>query len=214
MKTRLLVIFLIIISFKSYCQINEYLVKHNGDTLWGKIKLMHNVFSVSGKNNIEINAKEVKILHSSKYKGSTVVQCNLQLYTENLVELERDWVNVIAKDTVMIIDEIYSTPKMNLYFGTDNMRVPYYFYKLPTDVYPVQLVVRYHLSGGLSNYGNNPAALRGDRSRTHLVEDKGYVNQLMAIMNNCSKISEGMWEILSYRDYSLKQLIKKYNKCK
>ncbi|MFZ1371923.1 MAG: hypothetical protein WAR78_16165, partial [Ferruginibacter sp.] len=57
------------------------------------------------------------------------------------------------------------------------------------------------------------ARFRGDRSRVQLAEDKGYVNQLRAIMANCNKIPQTMWDLLSYRDYSLKKIIKKYNSC-
>ena len=115
---------------------------------------------------------------------------------------------------MMILDEIYSTPKINLYFGKNTFKTHFYFYKTPSDSFPVQLVIRYYLQGGLANYDNDKARYRGDRSKLNIVEDKGYVNQLHAIMSECKKIPETMWELLSYRDYSLKQLIKKYNKCK
>ena len=37
--------------------------------------------------------------------------------------------------------------------------------------------------------------------------DKGYVNQLYAIMGNCKKIQSNVWELLSYREYSFKEVI-------
>ena len=75
-------------------------------------------------------------------------------------------------------------------------------------------MVRYYLGGGLTAYNNDPGNNRSERSRVHIEEDKGYVNQLRAIMGQCNKIPEAMWENLSYRIYSLKAVIKKYNKCK
>ena len=101
-----------------------------------------------------------------------------------------------------------------MYYVQNNFKLPFYFYKTPTDPKPIQLVIRYYLAGGLANYDNDRARYRGDKSRVTLVEDKGYVNQLHAIMGDCKKIPETMWELLSYRDYSLKKVIKKYNMCK
>jgi hypothetical protein len=125
-----------------------------------------------------------------------------------------DWTDLSSLDTVLVLEEVYTTPKINLYYGTDKFKRQYYFYQTPLDSLPVQLVVRYHLGGGLNSYAINPAANRGEKSRIHIEEDKGYVNQLRAIMIACNKIPDGMWEILSYRIYSLKKLIKKYNKCR
>lgn len=202
------------ISACCFSQKEDYLVKNNGDTIWGNINLKHNVFYVSGTSPVEINAADVTKIKSDNYKGNTVVRCNLLLYTENLAELDIDYIKKGNIDTVLILDEIYATPKINLYYVVNNFKLPFYFYKTPTDPKPVQLVIRYFLQGGLDNYERDRARYRGDKSKVQLAEDKGYVNQLRAIMGNCKKIPEPMWEMLSYRDYSLKKVIKKYNQCK
>jgi hypothetical protein len=203
------------LSSNCFSQQKDYLVKNNGDTIFGKIRLKNKIFTITnGESTQIVQSTEVKKIDCNNYKGTTVVNCNLQLYNDDLSDLEMGWVNVSASDTVMVLQEIYTTPKINLYFGTDNFRRQYYFYKTPQDSFPVQLVVRYHLGGGLTAYAAHPEENRGERAKVHIEEDKGYVNQLMAIMGDCKKIPEGMWEILSYRDYSLKQLIKRYNKCK
>jgi hypothetical protein len=201
------------ISLIGFSQKGDYLVKTNGDTVWGTIKLNRQVFYVNGTSSIEILADDVAKIKSVNYKGNTVVHCNLLLYTENLAELDIDYIKKGNIDTVLILDEIYATPKINLYYVVNDFKLPFYFYKTPTDPKPVQLVIRYFLQGGLDNYERDRARYRGDRSRVQLAEDKGYVNQLRAIMGNCNKIPEPMWEMLSYRDYSLKKVIKKYNKC-
>lgn len=189
------------------------MVKNNGDTLWGSIKLNRQVFYVDGNSPALIQADDVSKIKSVNYKGNMVVHCNLLLYTENLSELDIDYIKKGSIDTVLILDEIYATPKINLYYVLNDFKLPFYFYKTPADPKPVQLVIRYFLQGGLDNYERDRARYRGDKSRVQLVEDKGYVNQLRAIMGNCNKIPETMWEMLSYRDYSLKKVIKKYNKC-
>lgn len=203
----------IFISVTGLCQKSDYLVKNSGDTVWGEIRLKHKIFYVAGNPASEIKAAEVNKVKSSRYKGNTVVLCNLLTYTDNLTDLDIDFINKGSIDTVLILDEIYATPKINLYYATDNMKTPFYFYKTPSDPQPLQLVIRYFLQGGLDNYNNDRARYMGVRSRVQIAEDKGYVNQLYAIMSDCKKITSSMWELLSYRDYSLKKIIKKYNKC-
>ncbi len=201
------------ISAGCFGQKGDYLVKINGDTVWGSIQLKRQVFYVNNSSPAAIPAEEVVKIKSDDFKGNTVVRCNLQLYTENLNELDIDYIKKGNIDTVLVLDEIYTTPKINLYYVMNDSKVPFYFYKTPSDPKPVQLVIRYYLQGGLDNYDRDRARFRGDRSRVQLAEDKGYVNQLRAIMGNCNKIPQPMWDMLSYRDYSLKKLIKKYNKC-
>ncbi|MFM6924421.1 MAG: hypothetical protein ACKOU7_02895 [Ferruginibacter sp.] len=212
MKT-VLVIFSLLICMAGFSQKRDYLVKNNGDTIWGDIKLQNKIFYVKNSGSLEVSAHEVSKVRIGKYKGSVVLPCNLQLYADNLADLELDYIKKSTADTVLILDEIYSTPKMNLYYAVDNFKIPFYFYKTPADQKPVQLVIRYYLQGGLGNYNDDRARYRGDKSKVSIAEDKGYVNQLHAIMGDCKKIPDAMWELLSYRDYSFKQLIKKYNKC-
>lgn len=199
------------ISFAGICQNVGYLVKNNGDTIRGDIQLKNKIFYVDGTS--AFTATDISRIKSSNYRGNVVVAVNLLTYTDNLADLEIDFIEKGTTDTVLILDEIYSSPKINLYYATDKDKIPFYFYKTPSDPKPLQLVIRYYLSGGLSNYDENRAKYRGDKSKVQIMEDKGYVNQLYAIMGDCKKITQPMWELLSYRDYSLKQIVKKYNKC-
>ena len=202
------------IGLHGFCQKGDYLIKNNGDTIWGDITLKNKYFYVNGTTTTGIKAEDIAKIKSRNFKGSAVVRCSLQTYADNLADLEIDYIQKGVTDTVLVLDEIYSTPKINLYHGTNNFKSQFYFYKTPTDPKPVQLVIRYYLQGGLDNYNNDRARYRGDKSKVTIMEDKGYVNQLRAIMNDCKKIPEPMWELLSYRDYSLKKVIKKFNKCK
>lgn len=205
---------LLFISITGICQKTGYLVKNNGDTIWGDIKFKNKIFYVTGATDSAIKAEDVTRIKSRNYKGNIVISCNLLTYTDNLAELELDFVNKGITDTILILDEIYTTPKINLFYATDNYKTPFYFYKTPSDPKPVQLVIRYYLQGGLANYTDDRAKYRGDKSKVQIAEDKGYVNQLYAIMGDCKKITQPMWDLLSYRNYSLKQIIKIYNKCK
>lgn len=196
-----------------FSQAKDYIVKSNSDTVWGEIRIKNNKFYVNDTEHPEISTDNVIKIKSSRYRGSSVLSCTLQQYSDNLAELEFDYIIRNSVDTILVLNEIYSTPKMNLYYAVDELRTPYYFYKTPSDSKPIQLVIRYYLQGGLTNYGNNRAKYRGEKSKVMVAEDKGYVNQLHAIMEECNNIPEAMWELLSYREYSFKQLIRRYNKC-
>jgi len=199
-------------SLSGFSQKKDYLIKNNGDTIWGDITLTNKVFYVTGVLG-GIKAEDVTKIKSGNFKGNTVLRCNLQTYSDNLTDLEIGFMHTGSTDTVLILDEIYSTPKINLYYGTNDFRTQFYFYKTPNNPKPVQLVIHYYLDGGLDNYYKDRGKYRADRSRITIIEDRGYVNQLRGIMGNCTEITDTMWELLSYRDYSFKQLIKKYNKC-
>ncbi|MEO6540474.1 MAG: hypothetical protein ABIN74_05770 [Ferruginibacter sp.] len=209
----LFVVAAICLSISGFSQKRDYLIKNTGDTIWGDITLKDKFFYINGSPATVINAEDVMKIKSANYKGSTVVSCILQTYVDNLGELEIDYIQKGTTDTVLILDEIYTTPKIILYYGKNDFKTPFYFYKTPTDPKPIQLVIRYFLQGGLANYNNDRARYRGDKSKLTLIEDRGYVNQLRTIMGECKKIPETMWDLLSYRDYSLKKVIKKYNMC-
>jgi hypothetical protein len=201
------------ISITGFCQKGDYLVKNNGDTIWGEINLKNKIFYVTGTTASVIRAEEVSKVKSRKYRGSIVLPVKLLTYTDNLADLELDFIEKGSVDTVLILNEIYASPKINLYYATDSYKIPFYFYKTPSDPRPIQLVIRYYLQGGLANYTNDRARYRGDKSKIQIMEDKGYVNQLHAIMGGCNKITQPMWDLLSYRNYSLKQIAKIYNQC-
>jgi len=197
-----------------FAQDREFVVLRNGDTLAGRARFSQNKFLVekAGGGITVFTPAQVSRVYSPEINNHVVVPCKLRLYKDNLSDLELYNNSVKDVDTVMILDEIYSTPKMNLYWGTDDFKLQYYFYKTPADSLPVQLYFSYVLAGGLT--ASSEKGLTGDNSRVHLEPQKGFVNQLRFIMGDCKKIADGEWEILDYRSYSLKSVIKKYNKCK
>ena len=203
-----------LVSFTSYGQKDEYLVKNTGDTVYGKIELHNRIFFVAnnGATTVEFSAADVKNIHSPNFKGNIVLQCRLSTYIDDLTELLNESYKTSILDTVMILEEIYTTPRMNLYFSKDFLQRQYYFFKTPTDIFPIQLYINYCISGAS---GASLNAIVSDLSSAeHLVVQKGYVNQLMAVMGDCKKISTADWETLDYRRYSLKTLIRKFNTCK
>lgn len=211
---KLLFTFLLFTGYTVVAQKKDFLITSSGDSVYGQIRLLGKNFIVySSKGERKIAAANVRTVHASNFKGTTVVRCRLHLYSDNIAEMQLGYTPIKETDTVMVLKEIYSTEKMNLYFGTDNLKTHYYFYKTPQNEEPLQLVVRYHLDGGFSSYSSNTAAYRGEKSRMHIEEDKGYINQLKFLMKDCDSIEETVWDVLQYRSYSLKNLIKKYNEC-
>lgn len=194
-------------------QKQDFLVKINGDTVFGNIRFQVDRFLVEnnrGKND-EFIASEVRQVWSKQVRNNIVVPCNLHYYSDNIQDMQVKNYRTSDRDTVMILEEIYTTPKMNLYWGTDIFGSQYYFYKTPGDKLPVQLFVKYYLS---SDNGETLTLMMSTATAAlHVVEQKGYVNQLRLIMGNCKKISEGEWDNLDYRNYSLKNLVRKFNKC-
>lgn len=211
---KLLFTFLLFTGYTVVAQKKDFLVTSSGDSVYGQIRLLGKNFIVYGSNGEKkIAAANVRTVHASNFKGTTVVHCRLHLYSDNIAEMQLGYTPIKETDTIMVLKEIYSTEKMNLYFGTDNLKTHYYFYKTPQNEEPLQLVVRYHLDGGFSSYYSNTAAYRGEKSRMHIEEDKGFINQLKFLMKDCDSIKEAVWDVLQYRSYSLKNLIKKYNEC-
>lgn len=200
--------------FSAFSQNKDYLVKHNGDTLVGLVELINKTFRVTGSTGkvTQLNAADIKKVHSINFKYNTVVPCKLHTYTEELTELHSYHFVSHEIDTVLVLDEVYQTPKMNLYWGKDNFKRQYYFYKTPSDPLPVQLFINYALGGGQTAKFEK-IDVWGQEAIVHVEVQKGYVNQLRFIMGDCKNISEEEWDLLDYRIYSLKALIKNYNKC-
>ena len=195
-------------------QQNDYLIKQSGDSVFGNILFKDSRFLVANGAGLttEYAAADVRKVQSKNIKNNIVVPCNLHYYTDNIQDMEVKKYRTSDRDTVLILDEMYTTPRMNLYWGTDEFGSQYYFYKTVADSLPVQLFVKYYLSGDL---GNSLTLMVSQSSGSaHMEVQKGYVNQLRLIMGDCKKISEADWETLDYRGYSLKNIIKKYNKCK
>lgn len=211
---KLLVFVALLCCHSAFAQKKSFVIKNSGDTVFGDVVIKDKSFFVMNGGPVKVfAADDISTVQSPSLKGNTVVHCRLHLYSDNVVEMQLGSTPLKESDTVMVLKEIYSTAKINLYMGSDNLKTSYYFYKTPQDEKPVQLVVRYHLDGGMGAYGINTPLYRGERSKIHIEEDKGYVNQLKFLMKDCDAIPEATWDLLQYRSYSFKKLFRKYNEC-
>lgn len=199
---------ILLVSFNCFSQAKEYIVlKNTGDTLYGEISYSYNYFKVSAPPGSEVkyHAKEVAAVKSGRHKGK-VVYYPLYPYNENIDDLSRDNFNSVSYDTTLVLKDVYLTSRMNLYFATDNYKTQYYFVQKYTDSTPVQLRILYRM-----NYGTTGEPFRHQVSRTRIIEHKIFIGQLKILMSDCY-IDDAYWDTIDYRSYSLKKIIKLYNK--
>jgi hypothetical protein len=188
----------------------EGLVMNNGDTVFCKYAVKGNFisFKKAGSAAALVDAREVQSVFSNN-NSQTVLFLKLETFTDNPDEIfDPVSKNRSEYDTTLLLSEMYSTPKMNLYSATDNRKVQYYFVKKPQDKHPAQLLIRYTVyyarMGEVITWGS-----------PNLTIQRIYIDQLKGLMTDCPKMSAGDFEIVDYRDYSLKKIIRKYNKrCK
>ena len=109
-------------------------------------------------------ATDISRIKSSQYRGNVFISLNFLTYTDNLADLEIDFIEKGATVTLLILDEIYASTKINLYYATDEYKVPFYFYKTPSDPRPIELVIHYCLQGVLSNYIDNRSKFQCEKS--------------------------------------------------
>jgi hypothetical protein len=188
-------------------QKGEGLVMNNGDTVFCEYALKGNFISVKNAGSVTrlVDAREVQSVFSKNDK-QTVLFLKLETFSDNPDEI----FDPLAKnrseyDTTLLLSEVYSSPKIILYSANDKRRVQYYFVKKPQENKPVQLLIRYAVYyarvGELVTWGS-----------PNLTIQRIYIDQLKGLMADCTRLTAGDFEVVDYRDYSLKKIIKKYNK--
>jgi len=189
----------------------DFLVKHNGDTIRGNIKFSGKTISVIDPDESKINFSpdEVAYIKTSLHTG-TILHCKLTLYSDNIDVVQKwDYNGGEVIDTVMILKEVFQSKKMNLYQAVDRENAMYYFVKKPADSLPVQMIVKY----GIQAYGNNNFN-RNQQIVSVLTQQRRYIDQLTLMMLDCNKVTREDLEMMDYRIYSFKRIIRRYNKCK
>jgi hypothetical protein len=210
-----LLFFLSLIALQARAQKSDLIVTATGDSLFGKVRITGSSIYIQNAGGIEqsVEPSTVQVVRYANNKEKLVHRGRLYTYSDNLWDLEKNFYPKGAIDTVLLLTSIYETPKMSLYEAKDKMNSTYYFYKMPTDPAPVQLVVHYYLSE------SNSSSVRGFRmsgdpqSQVIMVTERGFANQLRTIMQGCTRIDPTAWDVLDYRVYSLKYVIRQFNKC-
>jgi hypothetical protein len=188
----------------------EGIVMNSGDTVFCDYTLKGNFFSVKQAGSVTrlVDTKEVQSAFNNN-DNRTVLFLKLETFSDNPDEIfDPVSKNRSEYDTTLLLTELYSTPKMKLYTAIDNRRVQYYFVKKPQDSRPAQLLIRYTVyyarMGEVMTWGS-----------PNLTIQRIYIDQLKGLMADCPRLTAGDFEVVDYRNYSLKKIIKKYNKrCK
>lgn len=189
----------------------DFLVTHKGDTLRGNIKIINKQIFVTqpGEAPDFLDADEVAYLSTGKHEG-LVIHCGLIIYSDKIDVVQKwNFNGGGVSDTVLVLKEIFSTPRMNLYEVFDKDRTVHYFVKKPTDSLPVQMMVHYFVEGN-GDYSSS----RNNAMLSMITQQRIYADQLRVLMADCPKINQDDLEMLDYRSYSFKKIIRRYNKCK
>lgn len=209
MKKSVLLFALITAFITSYSQ--DFLVKHNGDTIRGDIKFSGKTISLlnADGSNTSFSADEIAYIKTSRYIG-TVLHCKLVLYSDNIDVVQKwDYTGGKIRDTVMILNSIFKTKKMNLYEAFDKDQVAYYFVKKPTDSLPIQMIVTFGIQSS-----EEKLFRRNEPVLSMLIQQRRYIDQLTLMMLDCKKVTRADLEMMDYRSYSFKKIIRRYNRCK
>jgi len=189
----------------------HFIVTHPGDTLWGEIKLNGKEIALlksDGTTRI-FPADDIAYIHNSRYTG-TVLHTRLTLYSDNIDVVQKwDYKGGDIIDTVMVLKLVFKSKKMDLFQAVDKDKAMYYFVKKPTDSLPIQMIVKY----GIQTYGDR-VFLRNDAVVSVLAQQRRYIDQLTLMMIDCDKITLADLNMMDYRIYSFKKIIRRYNKCK
>lgn len=191
-------------------QKKDGLVMNNGDTVFCNYAIKGNFISVKppGSESRLIDTREVQSVFNGN-DNRTVLFLKLETFSDNPDEIfDPLSKNRSEYDTTLLLSEVYSTAKIKLYSAYDKRKVAYYFVKKTLESKPVQLLIRYTVYyarvGELIPWGS-----------PNLTIHRIYIDQLKGIMADCPGLTAGDFEVVDYRDYSLKKIIKKYNKrCK
>lgn len=197
-----------------FSQAKSFLIKNNGDTVNGKVSFHQRSFTIedtAGRQQL-YNAADVKQVSGSGAKGGFVYAGKLIHYSSNLLDLQKMSFRDEVTDTVLLLTQIYETPRVKLYQGFDSFRTLYFFYSTTASIAPVQLVVKYSLSGGTYSLSERMPFKRNPGAE--VVQQKGYANQLRAVLGDCDRVPADMWESLEYTYPSLRTLLKQARKCK
>jgi hypothetical protein len=186
------------------------IITKNGDTIFCDYTVKSRYVTIKKTGSAPEMIESGKVL-SAFSGGETFVVLFLTLETYS--DVPDEIFDPLTKsrsfyDTTLLLSSVYSSPKMNLYEATDKRKVRYYFVKTPKDSLPAQLLIRYSMyfarAGELTTHGS-----------PNLTIQRVYIDQLKGLMKDCPRLSGGDFEVVDYRGYSIKRIIKKYNKrCK
>jgi hypothetical protein len=199
---------LLLFAAKAFAQPKEYIVKHNGDTVVGEVKILTKQVAVTrlAGDIVNFDSENVRVY----FKNNTerlVVRLLLYGYTDNLEEAQSSQYSDPVYDTTILLTPLISGEKLNLFMGKDKRKIVYFFIQGPGHKVPVQLL--YAVGGDMPERESWGRAYRGISYVTH---HRIFEGQLWDMLSDCKYITQVNLEALDYRESSFKTFVKRYNK--
>lgn len=202
------ILFLFIFLSTAYIiKAQDHIIKNDGDTVWGKLKTEAKfIFVENGSGMLQFNSEDIAYVVQ---KGKSRIPLRLILlgYTDNIDVVQEPSYSDPVYDTTVLLNEIVTGPKMNLYTAKDKRGIDYYFVKRPVDEVAIQLL--YKVGGGMPDKKNWS---RHYQFVNYISKYTIFADQLRELTEDCPAISDLELSNLVYQEYSLKKIVKKYNK--
>ncbi|HMK05408.1 MAG TPA: hypothetical protein VK489_14500 [Ferruginibacter sp.] len=200
----------LLFSVPAFTQSKEYIVKHDGDTVRGEVKIFTKVVTVirAAADTVIYNSEDVRLFVKNN-REKIVVRLVLYGYTDNIDEVVSQRYSDPVYDTTILLTPVISGEKLNLFTGKDKRKVVHFFVQGPGHKVPVQLL--YSVGGDMPE-----KATWGGASRYQYISYVSYhrifESQLWDMLSDCKYITGINLGALQYLESSFKAFVKRYNK--
>lgn len=207
-----ILILLLFFSVNIFGQSNEYIVKNNGDTVTGEVKILAKQIKVIGTlaDTLTFNSEDIRF-YVKKNTVKIVLRLMLYAYTDNIDEIQSPTYSNPVYDSTILLTPLISGEKLNLFRGQDKRKVVYYFVQRLEDMVPIQLL--YSIGGEMQakdSWGHPYEFLN------YITHHRIFESQLRDMTSDCEYSKEVYLSMIDYRiESSIKKFINRYNKnCK
>ena len=192
-------------------QPGSYIVKQSGDTIPGKFIINTKqvlLVKPASKDTMAFNSEDIwQAVEGSKVRW--VLRLTLYGYTDNVETVMQPGYSDPVYDTTILLRPLILGGHMNLFAAKDKRKVVYFFVQGLKDSVPVQLL--YSVGGHMPEKSNWSTVYQfiSYLNRYRIFED-----QLRDMTRDCDSFSDVDFELLQYLESSMKNFVKRYNKCK
>ena len=198
----------LLFSLTVFAQSKDYIVKHNGDTVRGELKILTKQVSVIRMtgDTILLPSEEVRLFVKDKTQ-KIVLRLTLYGYSDNIDDVQSTSYSNPVYDTTILLTPLITGEKLNLFTGKDKRKMVYFFVQRKEDPQPVQLL--YSVGGSMPD---RELWNRRYEYVSYITHHRIFEDQLNQLTSDCDQIRGGDLEMLDYRESSFKKFIKRYNK--
>ena len=118
----------LLFSVNAFAQSNEYIIKNNGDTITGEVKILAKQIKVlkTHTDTVTLNSEDVRLYVKDK-TVKPVLRLILYGYSDNIEEVQTYNYRNPVYDTTILLTQIITREKLNLFTGKDKRKVVYFF---------------------------------------------------------------------------------------